>query len=135
MIAVLCGGLGAARFLSGLLQVVEGRDVVAIVNTGDDTELHGLSISPDLDTITYTLSGRVNPATGWGLVGDEFSTMDALDALGGETWFRLGNLDLATHLYRTGRLRSGATLSEVTAELTRAFGLPLALLPMSDGPL
>jgi LPPG:FO 2-phospho-L-lactate transferase len=135
MLTVLCGGVGAARFLSGLLQVVDGQDVTAVVNTGDDTELHGLSISPDLDTITYTLSGRVNPATGWGLVGDEFSTMDALEALGGETWFRLGNLDLATHLYRTGRLRSGATLSEVTAELTRAFGLPLALLPMSDDPV
>jgi LPPG:FO 2-phospho-L-lactate transferase len=135
VIAVLCGGVGAARFLSGLLDVVDAGDVVAIVNTGDDTELHGLSISPDLDTITYTLSGRVNPATGWGLAGDDFTTMDALDALGGATWFRLGNLDLATHLYRTGRLRAGASLSEVTADLARAFGLGLRLLPMSDDPV
>ncbi|HXY46029.1 MAG TPA: 2-phospho-L-lactate transferase [Acidimicrobiales bacterium] len=135
MIAVLCGGVGAARFLSGLLQVVDPGDVVAVVNTGDDTELHGLCISPDLDTITYTLSGRVNPVTGWGFAGDDFTTMQALEALGGDTWFRLGNRDLATHLYRTGRLRAGASLSEVTAELARAFGLGLVLLPMSDDPV
>lgn len=132
MIAVLCGGVGAARFLSGLVQVVEPDDIVAVVNTGDDTELHGLYICPDIDTITYTLSGRANPVTGWGLDGDEFTTMDALERLGGETWFRLGNLDLATHLYRTGRLRGGVTLSEVTAELTRSFGLGIDLKPMSD---
>jgi LPPG:FO 2-phospho-L-lactate transferase len=135
VIAVLCGGVGAARFLSGLLDVVDAGEVVAIVNTGDDTELHGLSISPDLDTITYTLSGRVNRATGWGLAGDDFTTMDALETLGGDTWFRLGNLDLATHLYRTGRLRAGAPLSQVTADLARAFGLGLRLLPMSDDPV
>jgi LPPG:FO 2-phospho-L-lactate transferase len=132
VIAVLCGGVGAARFLSGLVQVVDPAAVVAIVNTGDDTELHGLSISPDLDTITYTLSGRVNAVTGWGLAGDEFTSMDALEALGGDAWFRLGNLDLATHLYRTDRLHAGATLTEVTAELARAFGLELAMLPMSN---
>jgi LPPG:FO 2-phospho-L-lactate transferase len=132
VIAVLCGGVGAARFLSGLVQVVDPAAVVAIVNTGDDTELHGLSISPDLDTITYTLSGRVNAVTGWGLAGDEFSTMDALEALGGDAWFRLGNLDLATHLYRTDRLHAGATLTEVTGELARAFGLELTMLPMSN---
>ncbi|MGA8680091.1 MAG: 2-phospho-L-lactate transferase, partial [Acidimicrobiales bacterium] len=135
MIAVLCGGVGAARFLSGLLEVVEPSDVIAIVNTGDDTELHGLSISPDLDTITYTLSGRVNPLTGWGLAGDDFTTMQALEDLGGDTWFRLGNLDLATHLYRTGRLRAGSSLSAVTADLAGAFGLRLTLLPMSDDPV
>ncbi|MGH9169317.1 MAG: 2-phospho-L-lactate transferase [Acidimicrobiales bacterium] len=135
MIAVLCGGVGAARFLSGLVQVVDQSEIVAIVNTGDDAVLHGLSISPDIDTITYTLSGRVNPATGWGLAGDDFTTMAALEELGGETWFRLGNLDLATHLYRTGRLAEGATLSEVTAEITRAFGLGLRLLPMADEPV
>jgi LPPG:FO 2-phospho-L-lactate transferase len=135
VIAVLCGGVGAARFLSGLVQVTDPESVVAIVNTGDDTELHGLSISPDLDTITYTLSGRVNPATGWGLAGDEFTTMDALESLGGDAWFRLGNLDLATHLYRTDRLRAGATLTRVTGELARAFGLKLTMLPMSDDPV
>jgi LPPG:FO 2-phospho-L-lactate transferase len=135
MITVLCGGVGAARFLSGLLGVVAARDVTAVVNTGDDTELHGLSISPDLDTITYTLSGRVNPSTGWGLAGDTFSVMTALESLGGETWFRLGDLDLGTHLYRTGRLRDGASLSAVTAELAASFGIGLRLLPMSDDPV
>jgi LPPG:FO 2-phospho-L-lactate transferase len=135
MIAVLCGGVGAARFLSGLVQVVEPSEVIAIVNTGDDTVLHGLSISPDLDTITYTLSHRVNPETGWGLAGDEFTTMAALEELGGEAWFRLGNLDLATHLYRTGQLAAGSSLSRVTAELAAAFGLSLKLLPMSDQPV
>ncbi len=135
MIAVLCGGVGAARFLAGLVQVVDPQLVVAIVNTGDDTVLHGLHISPDIDTITYTLSGRVNPATGWGIVGDTFTTMDALESLGGETWFRLGNTDLATHLYRTGRLGAGATLSEVTREIAGAFGLGLSIVPMSDDPV
>lgn len=135
MIAVLCGGVGAARFLAGLVQVVDPGQIVAVVNTGDDTELHGLAISPDLDTITYTLSGRSNPVTGWGLAGDEFTTMTALEELGGDTWFRLGNLDLATHLFRTGRLRAGSTLSEVTAELAAAFGLAVTLRPMSDDPV
>ncbi|HEV8063257.1 MAG TPA: 2-phospho-L-lactate transferase [Acidimicrobiales bacterium] len=135
MIAVLCGGVGAARFLSGLVEVVDPAEILAIVNTGDDTVMHGLSISPDLDTITYTLSGKVNPLTGWGLAGDEFSAMDALAALGGPTWFRLGNLDLATHMFRSGRLAEGATLSQVTEELGRAFGLGLKLVPMSDQPV
>ncbi len=135
MIAVLCGGVGAARFLSGLLDVVPPAEVTAIVNTGDDAELHGLSISPDLDTVTYTLAGRVNRETGWGLAGDEFTTMAALEALGGEAWFRLGNLDLATHLFRTGRLRAGATLTQVTGELARAHGLSISILPMSDDPV
>ncbi len=135
MIAVLCGGVGAARFLSGLVSVVAPAEVTAVVNTGDDTELHGLSISPDLDTITYTLSGRVNPATGWGVAGDTFKVMGALEALGGECWFRLGDLDLGTHLYRTGRLRGGASLSTVTAELAATFGVGIRLLPMSDDPV
>jgi LPPG:FO 2-phospho-L-lactate transferase len=135
VIAVLCGGVGAARFLSGLVEVVEPSEIFAIVNTGDDTVMHGLSISPDLDTITYTLSGRVNPETGWGLAGDDFSAMTALEALGGPVWFRLGNLDLATHMYRTGRLSEGATLSRVTDELAGAFGLGLHLVPMSDDPV
>jgi len=135
MIAVLCGGVGAARFLSGLLSVVAANDVTAVVNTGDDTELHGLSISPDLDTITYTLSGRVNPSTGWGVAGDTFTAMSALEGLGGESWFRLGDLDLGTHLYRTGRLRDGASLSTVTAEVAASVGIGLRLLPMSDDPV
>jgi LPPG:FO 2-phospho-L-lactate transferase len=135
VIAVLCGGVGAARLLAGLQQVVDPSEIVGIVNTGDDTELHGLHISPDLDTITYTLSGAVNQETGWGLSGDSFRAMEALERFGGVTWFRLGDLDLATHLYRTGRMGEGATLSEVTAEITAAFGLGVRLLPMSDDPV
>jgi LPPG:FO 2-phospho-L-lactate transferase len=121
--------------LAGLQQVIDPGEIVAIVNTGDDADLHGLHISPDLDTITYTLSGAVNPTTGWGLGGDTFHAMEALDRFGGVTWFRLGDRDLATHLYRTGRLSEGATLSEVTAEISRAFGLGVGLMPMSDDPV
>ncbi|HEV2361138.1 MAG TPA: 2-phospho-L-lactate transferase [Acidimicrobiales bacterium] len=135
MIVVLSGGVGAARMLAGILAVVPADEVVAVVNTGDDTELHGLSISPDLDTITYTLAGAVNPDTGWGLTGETWSAMDALERYRGITWFRLGDRDLATHMYRTGRLAEGATLSEVTAEVTAAWGLGLRLLPMSDDPV
>lgn len=121
--------------LVGLKAVVEPTGIIGIVNTGDDTELHGLHISPDLDTITYTLSGAVNPATGWGLAGDTFRAMEALDRFGAITWFRLGDADLATHLYRTGRMDQGATLSEVTAEISRAFGIGIGLVPMSDDPV
>jgi len=135
VIAVLCGGVGAARMLAGLQRVLDPDEIVGIVNTGDDTELHGLYISPDLDTITYTLAGAVNLTTGWGLSGETFRAMEALERYDGLTWFRLGDCDLATHLYRTGRMRGGATLSEVTAEITRAWGLGLRLLPMSDDPV
>jgi LPPG:FO 2-phospho-L-lactate transferase len=113
--------------LAGLKAVVDPTEIIGIVNTGDDTELHGLHISPDLDTITYTLSGVVNPATGWGLAGESFRAMEALERFGGITWFRLGDADLATHLYRTGRIRGGATLSEVTAEISSAFGIGVRL--------
>ncbi|MGO9558437.1 MAG: 2-phospho-L-lactate transferase [Acidimicrobiales bacterium] len=137
MIAVLCGGVGAARMLAGLVQVVDGSEITAIVNTGDDTVMHGLTICPDLDTITYTLAGSVNPETGWGLEGESWQAMGALERLGGSerTWFRLGDRDLGTHLYRTGRLAEGASLSEVTAEIAGAFGLGLALVPVSDDPI
>ena len=136
-VAVLCGGVGAARMLSGLVQVVSPESVAAIVNTGDDTVMHGLSISPDLDTITYTLSGAVNPETGWGLAGESWEAMAALERIGGSarTWFRLGDRDLATHLYRTARLAEGASLSEVTSELAAAFGVGVELLPMTDDPV
>lgn len=135
MIAVLCGGVGAARMLAGIQAVVDPREVVAIVNTGDDTEMHGLYISPDIDTITYTLAGAMSPTTGWGLVGDTFRVMEALERFGSATWFRLGDCDLATHMYRTGRLGEGATLSEVTAELSRAWSVEVRILPMSDDPV
>jgi LPPG:FO 2-phospho-L-lactate transferase len=121
--------------LAGMQAVVDPGEIVGIVNTGDDTELHGLYISPDLDTITYTLAGVVNPATGWGLAGESFRAMQALERFDAVTWFRLGDGDLATHLYRTGRMRGGATLSEVTAEISRAWGLGVRLLPMSDDPV
>jgi LPPG:FO 2-phospho-L-lactate transferase len=132
VICVLAGGVGAARLLTGLVQVMDASDITVVVNTGDDTELHGLHISPDLDTITYTLAGAVNPETGWGLAGETWQAMDALGRYGGVTWFRLGDRDLATHLYRTHRLREDATLSQVTAEITAAWGLRLRLLPMTD---
>jgi len=132
---VLAGGVGAARLLGGLVQVVDPASVRAVVNTGDDVVLHGLHVSPDLDTITYTLAGAVNPETGWGLVGETWQAMDALARYGGITWFNLGDRDLATHLYRTQRLGEGATLTQVTAEVTAAWDLALTLLPMSDDPV
>ncbi|HLI43364.1 MAG TPA: 2-phospho-L-lactate transferase [Acidimicrobiales bacterium] len=136
-IAVLCGGVGAARFLSGLVRAVEPEAVTAVVNTGDDSVLHGLMICPDLDTVTYTLAGLANPETGWGLAGESWQAMDALERIGGadRTWFRLGDRDLGTHLYRTGRLGEGASLSTVTAEIATAFGLRTRILPMSDDPV
>ena len=132
MIAVLCGGVGAARFLSGLVQVVPPSAVTGIVNTGDDVTLHGLRICPDLDTVTYTLAGAVDPGTGWGLAGETWAAMDALERYGGATWFRLGDRDLATHLYRTQRLSEGAGLAPVTAEVAAAWGVEVRLLPMTE---
>jgi len=132
MIAVLAGGVGAARFLAGLVGVVAEAEVTVVGNTGDDAVLHGLHVSPDLDTVTYTLAGAVNRVTGWGIAGDSFGTMDALSRYNVATWFRLGDRDLATHLFRTQRLAAGATLTEVTAEITTAWGLSLTLLPMTD---
>jgi len=128
----LAGGVGAARFLNGLVRAVPPSDVVAIVNTADDEEFHGLYVSPDLDSVTYTLAGASNAAQGWGLEGETFATLDALGRYGVDTWFRLGDKDLATHLFRTERLRAGASLTEVTAEITRSWDLGLALLPMTD---
>ncbi len=141
MITVLCGGVGAARFLAGLVQVVPPAEVTAIVNVADDTVLHGLHISPDLDTITYTLAGAIDPDQGWGLGGETWAAMEALDRYGAVrpsgsgaagTWFRLGDRDLATHLYRTHRHGEGASLSTVTDEIRRAWGLELLLLPVTD---
>jgi len=131
-ITALAGGVGAARLLRGLVAVADPAEVTAIVNTGDDIVLHGLAISPDLDTITYTLAGAISREQGWGLEGETWHAMGALDRYGGQTWFRLGDQDLATHLYRTQRRSEGATLTEVTAEIVRAWGLALRLLPMSD---
>ena len=132
MITALAGGVGAARFLRGLVQVVDPADVTVIVNTADDDWFHGLYVSPDLDSVTYTLAGAENPDTGWGLAGETFTTVDALARYGEETWFRLGDRDLATHLFRTRLLRDGATLSEATARITGAWELAPRLLPMTD---
>jgi LPPG:FO 2-phospho-L-lactate transferase len=131
-VTVLAGGVGAARLLGGLVQVMDPALITAVVNVGDDLELHGLFISPDLDTITYTLAGAINPETGWGLAGETWQAMDSLQRYGGATWFRLGDRDLGTHLYRTGRRWEGATLSQITAEIASAWGLRLRLLPVSD---
>ena len=135
MIAALAGGVGAARLLGGLTRIVSPRDVTVVVNTGDDTVLHGLHVSPDMDTVTYSLAGIVNPDTGWGLMGETWAAMEALERYGGETWFRLGDRDLATHLYRTQRLRDGASLSTVAAEVAASWGVDTRLLPMSDDPV
>jgi LPPG:FO 2-phospho-L-lactate transferase len=114
---------------------MDPAEITALVNTGDDMVLHGLHISPDVDTVTYTLAGLDNRQTGWGLAGETWSAMEALEALCGQAWFRLGDRDLATHLYRTQRLSEGASLSEVTAELASARGVAVRLVPISDDPV
>ncbi len=148
-VTVICGGVGAARFLRGLLQVTDPRDVTAVVNVGDDSVLHGLEISPDLDTITYTLAGAIDPERGWGLVDETWQAMeqvhryaesagiDARDETGNDAagWFALGDRDLGTHLYRTSRRRAGVPLSQVTAEIARTWGLDLTVLPATDDPV
>ncbi len=134
-VAVLCGGVGAARLLAGVVRAVDGAQVTAIVNTGDDVMLHGLHVSPDLDTVTYTLAGAVNTETGWGLQGETWQAMAMVRRYGGIDWFNLGDRDLGTHLYRTHRLRQGASLTEVTAEIAAAWELTLTVLPVTDDPL
>jgi LPPG:FO 2-phospho-L-lactate transferase len=124
--------VGAARFLRGLVRVVPPADVCAIVNTADDETFYGLYVSPDLDSVTYTLAGASNPAQGWGLEGETFATLDALDRFGLPTWFRLGDRDLATHLYRSVRLDAGLSLSAVTREISAAWGVETHLVPMTD---
>jgi len=131
-VVALAGGVGAARFLDGLTRVIHPEHVFIIGNTADDAEIHGLQISPDLDTVTYTLAGLANPRHGWGIRGDSFRCLEALGRLGADTWFQLGDLDLATHLYRTHRLRQGANLSQVTSEITAAFKVRSTLVPMSN---
>jgi LPPG:FO 2-phospho-L-lactate transferase len=134
MITALAGGVGAARMLTGLTAATDPAGITAVVNTGDDTLMHGLHISPDLDTVTYTLAGMINPETGWGLAGETWSAMDQLRAYsnGRLGWFNLGDQDLGTHLYRTSRLEEGAPLSQVTAEIAARWGVKVKLLPMSD---
>ena len=140
-ITVLAGGVGAARFLRGLIVEVDPTDVTVVVNTGDDTVMHGLAISPDLDTVTYTTAGAIDPERGWGLADESWRAMENLGryaqvrpqhSTAAGNWFNLGDRDLATHFYRTHRLDEGATLSEVTAEIAAAWGLTFDMLPMSD---
>ncbi|GAA4353664.1 2-phospho-L-lactate transferase [Variovorax defluvii] len=135
MILALAGGVGGAKLVHGFAQVLQPQALVAAVNTGDDFEHLGWHICPDLDTVMYTLAGVANPQTGWGLAGESWRFMDTLEKLGGETWFRLGDQDLATHVRRTGLLRGGATLSEVTATLCMAQGIGVRVVPMSDAPV
>ena len=131
-ITTLAGGVGAARFLEGLMQVVPQEDITVISNIADDEDFFGLRVSPDIDIVIYTLAGAINAATGWGLTGETFHALDALGRFGYETWFGLGDGDLATHVHRTKMLRDGATLSQATRSIAAAFGLRLALLPVSD---
>jgi LPPG:FO 2-phospho-L-lactate transferase len=141
MICVLAGGVGAARFLRGLVRAVDPSSVCAVVNTGDDTIMHGLHISPDLDTVTYTLADAIDPERQWGLRDESWNMLEALrryesirpqGSSAASTWFGLGDRDLATHLYRTARLGEGARLGETTAEIARAWNVPIGIVPMTD---
>ncbi|MEM2669756.1 MAG: 2-phospho-L-lactate transferase [Candidatus Bathyarchaeia archaeon] len=132
MITALAGGVGAAKFLSGLIKIVPEEELTVIVNTGDDIELFGLHISPDLDIVTYTLAGIVDEEKGWGIKGDTFHCLEMLRRYGYETWFNLGDRDLATHIHRTILLGSGLKLSEVTKDICRRLGLKVNILPMTD---
>lgn len=135
MITILAGGVGAARFLEGLIQVVPPETVTAIVNTGDDFTLHGLHIAPDLDIVTCTLAGQINPAQGWGIANDTYACLQWLQRLGAPTWFNLGDRDLALHIRRTDLLRAGHSLTEVADQFRRALGVAVRILPMSDQPV
>jgi LPPG:FO 2-phospho-L-lactate transferase len=133
-VAALAGGVGAARFLDGLVRVMPPEELTVIVNTGDDRDFFGLRVCPDLDIVTYTLADVVDRTTGWGFAGDSFDTLTALRRLRSDIWFNLGDRDLATHIHRTQRLRDGASLTEVTGELSAAFGVRARLLPMTEDP-
>jgi len=132
MIVTLAGGVGAARFLEGLVRVVPQRELTIIGNVGDDIEVYGLHVSPDLDIVTYTLSGTVDTSKGWGIRNDTFSFLSALRRYGYETWFNIGDKDLATHTFRTEQLRKGHSLTQVTATIVDRFGLGVRLLPATD---
>jgi LPPG:FO 2-phospho-L-lactate transferase len=134
-VVALAGGVGGAKLAHGLEMCLPSEDLSVIVNTGDDFEHLGLTICPDLDTVTYTLAGLANPDTGWGVAGDTFEFLDAMERLGAPSWFRLGDRDLAIHVERTRRLRSGETLTEVTGSICRVLGVKPAVLPMADEPM
>lgn len=132
---MLAGGVGAARLLRGLHSLLDPRCLTIIVNTGDDETFFGLHVSPDVDTIIYTIAGVVSPTTGWGIRDDRFTCLDALGRFYDATWFRLGDRDLATHIFRTDALRRGMTLAAVTQQLARAHGVRATVLPMSNAPV
>jgi LPPG:FO 2-phospho-L-lactate transferase len=134
-VCALAGGVGGAKLAAGLQDVLPAGDLSVVVNTADDFDLWGLHICPDLDTVMYTLAGISNPETGWGLAGESFDALSMLERYGEETWFKLGDRDIATHILRTYGLRSGETLTGVTAGLARALGVVSTILPMSDDPV
>jgi LPPG:FO 2-phospho-L-lactate transferase len=134
-LTVLAGGVGAARFLSGLLHVTPPETVTAVVNTGDDLTLYGLYISPDIDIITYTLAGMVDPEQGWGVADDTFHCLSMLDCYGHATWFNLGDRDLGTHIHRTLRMQQGWQLDQVTEEIRVALNVKIKIIPMTNHPV
>lgn len=134
-ITALAGGVGGAKLAHGLAHILPPEDLTIIVNTGDDFEHLGLSISPDLDTVCYTLAGLANPETGWGRAGETWNTITNIEKLGGPAWFRLGDQDIATHLERSRRLKEGQPLSSITREFCRAWGIQHTVLPMTDAPV
>ena len=135
LVVALSGGVGGAKLALGLSRVLAPEDLLIVANTGDDFEHLGLSISPDIDTLTYVLSGLDNPVLGWGRRDETWSFMETIATLGGESWFRLGDRDLALHVERTRRLRSGQTLSQITRDVCRQLGIAPRVLPMSDDPV
>ena len=134
-IVALAGGVGGAKLAQGLAQILAPEDLTIIVNTGDDFEHLGMYISPDLDTVCYTLAGLANPETGWGRVNETWNTIANIEKLGGPNWFRLGDQDIATHLERTRRMKAGQSLSEVTKGFCSAWGIKHTILPMTDSPV
>lgn len=134
-VLALTGGVGGAKLALGLAHVLSPADIVFVVNTGDDFEHFGLHISPDVDTLVYTLADRANKQTGWGLEDETWNFESSMKQLGGDTWFRLGDKDLATHVYRSSLLSTGATLTEATEKIAQSFGIQHRILPMSDDPV
>ena len=131
-VLALAGGVGGAKLCLGLTKVLEPDELRIVVNTGDDEEFYGLHVSPDLDTVTYTLAGLANPNTGWGIRGDTFDTLSSLGKLGEDTWFGVGDRDLATHIVRTNMLGQGRSLSDVTEHVRRRLGVEHSIAPMTD---
>ena len=134
-VTALAGGVGGAKLAAGLQAVLPRGELTVIVNTGDDFDHLGMRICPDLDTVMYTLAGINNPETGWGLAGETWEFLGALERLGGDAWFRLGDRDLAVHVERTRRLADGQPLSRITAGFCAALGIAAQVLPMSDSPV